>query len=187
MRRVAASGGDVSRPGCLSVDGWSGDAEFSADGRHRYALTRFWTSGEGTTVFVMLNPSTASAMANDPTVRRCCGYARDWGRRRLIVVNLFALVSTAPEVLYQHADPTGDPQNLETILHWASDANTREVVCAWGAHGRHLARGARVLRKLREIDGVRPLAFKLTENGEPQHPLYLPADLRPVPITELRP
>jgi hypothetical protein len=155
-------------------------ASFSEDGRHRYRLSRLLTGSSGSTaLFVMLNPSTADASINDPTVRRCIGFAHQWGFGRLVVVNLFSLRSTDPKALY--ADPekaTGDPTNWSTIATCAGDAADL-VVCAWGAHGALHGRGERIAGMLRRLG--RPHHLGLTNGGHPRHPLYLRGDTQPVP------
>lgn len=86
---------------------FSGDAVFSPCQRYRYWLERRFSEGDGTAVFVMLNPSTATAETNDPTIRRCIGFARSWGCDYLVVVNIFAFRATDPKVMKAEADPVG--------------------------------------------------------------------------------
>jgi hypothetical protein len=153
--------------------GAHGAAQFSEDGVYRYTLTRRWGAGRRA-VFIMLNPSTADADVNDPTVARCCRYARDWGMGQLLVLNLFALRSTDPRGLRTHPNPVG-PENDHVFR-----AVQREdlVVAAWGTHGAFGDRDAQVLGLLRERR-VAVHYLRLTKNNHPAHPLYLPASLRP--------
>jgi hypothetical protein len=127
-------------------------------------------------LFVMLNPSTADAQKDDPTVRRCLGYARRWGYCDLLIGNIFALRSTDPAALYRDKDPVGQ-DNDAWLLRMARHAD--RVICAWGKHGALKGRGATVLEILRAA-GVKPLALRLTKDGHPGHPLYLPADAEPM-------
>ena len=152
-----------------------GNATFSPCGAYRYSLTRGWDSGKPAVNFLMLNPSTADAEQDDPTVRRCLGFAKAWGFGVLYVTNLFALRATDPRALYKHPDPVG-PDNDRCILKAA--AGSKLVVAAWGVHGDHRQRAADVLRLLME-PGIAVHALKLTKAGSPCHPLYLPAKLTP--------
>lgn len=143
----------------------SGGADLSACGTYRYSLWRQW--GDGPAVnFVMLNPSTADADKDDPTIRRCIGFAKGWGFERLVVTNLFALRSTDPRVLYRHESPIG-PDNDTALFTRAATVSL--VVFAWGGHGG--ARGARVADLLRSFS---PGCLGRTKDGSPRHPLYLP-------------
>ena len=153
------------------------DARLSDCGTYRYTLSRIWEPGLGNCLFVMLNPSTADALADDPTIRRCVGFARAWGYGSLSVVNLFALRATDPKALYRHADPVG-PDNDAVIAAAARVADV--VVAAWGAHGTHRDRGDAVARLIAEVAGRAVHRLSLTGDGQPGHPLYLKADLRPV-------
>lgn len=150
-------------------------ALFSPMGRYRYRLWRRWEPERPHVVWVLLNPSTADAEQDDPTIRRCMGYARAWHFGGIEVVNLFALRGSDPKVIYEADDPVG-PENDIHLLEAALEGEL--VVCAWGAHGSHQGRSAAVLRGLRAI-GVVPHALKLTAGGEPGHPLYLHSSLRP--------
>lgn len=135
--------------------------------------------GAGACLFIMLNPSTADEVENDPTIERCERRARGMGYSELLVCNIFALRSTNPIALYaDEIDPVG-PNNDHQIAASAECASL--VICAWGAHGKHLGRGAAVLKLLRKL-GVRPHVFKINADGTPAHPLYLPYALTPVPL-----
>jgi hypothetical protein len=151
-------------------------AAFSTCRRYRFTLTRIWSrGGRGNVNFIMLNPSTADEAANDPTVERCERRARAWGFDSLRVTNLFAFRATAPEQMLNETDPVG-AENDFAIVGAAWDA--RLVVCAWGTHGTHRARAAEMVKLLRGVD-VQLHALKLTANGQPAHPLYLPYSLQP--------
>ncbi len=142
----------------------------------RYLLERDLGDGAGTLNFVMLNPSTADALRNDPTVARCVAFARRWGYRRLLVTNLFALRSPKPRVLKTADDPVG-PDN-DAYIRRAARASDR-VVIAWGHHGTLRNREAEVLALLKG----QPLEhLGLTRGGQPRHPLYLPSAADPQPF-----
>jgi hypothetical protein len=155
-------------------------AVFSPCRTWRYTLTR-WTVQEQhefrSVLFVCLNPSTADESKNDPTVRRCLGFAQRWGFDRMVVCNIFAFRSTDPAALYHHDDPIG-PEN---DAHLAHEAQQHELVIgAWGNHGEYLGRGDQVMQLLREYapDGV-VNQFGVNARGQPKHPLYLHGDTQP--------
>ena len=152
------------------------DAILSECGTYRYLLQRSWDVRRQGVCFVMLNPSTADATLDDPTIRRCLGFASDLGFGQLEVVNLFALRATDPRMLRQHPDPIGS-ENDALIVKSAHVCQM--TICAWGNHGKYQARDKIVLRLLRD-NGVSPYALKLTKGGYPAHPLYLPANIKPV-------
>ncbi len=166
-------------------------ALFSEDRVYRYSLTRTWDTALPTTCFLMLNPSTADASVLDRTVRRCAGFAQEWGSGSLLVLNAFALRSTDPLVLYNHDDPVG-PLNDEVIRSELARCQPAQVVAGWGTHA---ARGGRRRDRrgiglmdvhdrttdLYELVGPRLLALVVTAAGDPRHPLYLPADTLPLP------
>lgn len=115
-----------------------GAAVFSPCGVYRYRLERAIAPQlERVVAFVMLNPSTATEHVDDPTIRRCIGFARSWDAGRLVIGNLFALRATDPRVMKAHAEPVG-PDNDQHLLAIAREAHL--VVCAWGNHGAHRGR-----------------------------------------------
>ena len=156
------------------TDAIARDAQLSDDGAYRYSLTRRWGPGRHVT-FVMLNPSTADALIDDPTIRRCIGFARAWGFGALRVVNLYALRSTDPKGLWNHPHPVGGAENDDAILE--ALRNGGMVVAAWGANAR--AQRVAAFRELADQVGVRVWALKVTKAGAPGHPLYLPASAEP--------
>lgn len=152
------------------------EAVYSDCETYRYSLTRNWGQGPRL-VFVMLNPSTATEVQNDPTVERCERRARDLGFGGFRVVNIFALRATDPRLLRTVGDPVG-PDNdaaLAMAADWAD-----QILCAWGGHGSFLARGAQVAPVLRASG--KPLShLGLTASGQPKHPLYISYQTQPKP------
>ena len=157
-----------------------GDAESVADysdcEAYRYRLERVWGPG-GRVLFVMLNPSTATEVQNDPTVERCERRARALGFGAFAVANIFGYRATDPRVMRAAADPVG-PSNDAAIVDLAGAADM--VVCAWGTHGAHLGRGAAVEALLRR-QGRDLFHLGLTLAGAPKHPLYIGYAAPPVP------
>lgn len=141
---------------------------------YRYNLTRRW-SGDPLQVWIMLNPSTADAVQDDPTITRCQKRAQDVGFGAIEVVNLFALRATDPKELRKHHAPIG-PQNDFYIRDAAKRA--AQVVCAWGCHGKLFGRDTEVLRLLARV-GCMPLVLGLTKGNQPRHPLYMPYEETP--------
>lgn len=153
-------------------------AVLSPDKLYRYQLHRSWRHpDEARTVctFIGLNPSTADASEDDPTIRRCVRFADDWGCTDLYMVNLFAFRSTDPQNLLSMRDPVG-PENDRYLIEACLQSNI--IVAAWGAHKMARKRDAEV-RSL--MVGGRRMASLLrclgtTKDGSPKHPLYIKAD-----------
>lgn len=144
-------------------------------GAYRYRLERWWDEDRPAVLFVMLNPSTADARDDDPTIRRCVGFARGWGAGGLLVGNLYALRATDPRGLVGVADPVG-PENDEHLA--AMHRAAARTVVAWGAWpGPDPARPTRVL----ELLGGAVRALGTTRSGAPRHPLYLRSSARAQP------
>lgn len=160
------------------------NAVISACGRYRYLLTRQVVRGARTATFIMLNPSTADATNDDPTIRRCIGFARQWGCGRLAVLNLFAFRATDPADLKRAAEPVG-PENRTWFDRTLSVPNSDPVVCAWGVHGEHMSQDLAVLGWLAGY-GVEPVALGVTRDGHPKHPLYLRKGAELLPFSGCR-
>ncbi|HKY50413.1 MAG TPA: DUF1643 domain-containing protein [Candidatus Limnocylindria bacterium] len=155
----------------------SAGARFSRDRRYRYRLWRRWDRSRPSIAFCMLNPSTADERSDDPTIRRCIGFARAWGYGGVEVVNLFALRATDPRELRRARDPVGERN--DAYLRSAAGRSAAMVV-AWGVHGALLARDVRALATLSRR--ARLLALGWTKSGAPRHPLYLRRDARPLAV-----
>ncbi len=150
-------------------------AVFSGCRRWRYLLWRRWEAAQPAANFLMLNPSTADELRLDPTCARARDYAERWGYGALVVTNVFGWRATDPAEMKAASDPVG-PGNDRAIVEAARKCAI--VVCAWGNHGAHEGRSARVLKMLRGA-GVQLHALRVNAGGEPAHPLYLPGKLKP--------
>lgn len=150
----------------------AGTALFSDCGSYRYLLTREFSASGETCLFIMLNPSTADANLDDPTIGRCAGFARRWGMAELRVVNLFALRSSDPKQLEWAEDPVG-PDNDAVIASELRRASL--IVVAWGNHGKLHGRADEV-RSLVAQSGVTVQQLGTNITGEPRHPLYVAFD-----------
>lgn len=181
---MAHPGHRPSRPSAVSalLEGVEASAVLSECGTYRYRLERTWDPSRRAVGFVMLNPSTADAETDDPTLRRCQSFARAWGYGRLVVVNLYALRSTDPKALWKHPDPVG-PDNgwhlgggllREPDVWNYADLRPERIVAAWGAN----ARREEVDRFRGTLRNFYASAYCLgtTKDGHPRHPLYVRGD-----------
>jgi hypothetical protein len=145
------------------------DAVISACGRYRYLLRRTWNAASPRALYVMLNPSTADALQDDPTIRSCVRLAAGLGYGSLEVVNVFAYRATKPDALLSAADPVG----LQNETHVrAALARCDVPILAWGAWPPARAASIYVRNAIR---ASRPAAFCFgkTASGAPKHPLYI--------------
>lgn len=166
---------DVPRTESLLEDNRNG-ARLDSEREYRYKLWRTWDVSKPALGFIMLNPSTADESEDDPTIRRCLGYAKDWGYGKIVVGNLFALRATDPSELRDHESPVGAANDVH--LRQIADESDK-VIAAWGANGSLQERG-REVAELLEDDLY---ALDTTKDGHPVHPLYQPADAEPIPYS----
>lgn len=154
-------------------------------GRYRYTLIRHWGplppslwAAAEALIVVMLNPSTANHLIDDPTVGRCVGFAEREGKRALIVLNLYGLRATSPTALLTAADPVG-PLNDGYLIAYARMARESgaPVLAAWGMN----AKPDRVAAFRRIFHGVDLRCLGVTKAGHPRHPLYVRGDQPLVP------
>ena len=168
---VGSSNGDPLPGGLrLPATGMGVDrgADLSPCGQYRYRLWRIWDRARPTVLFIGLNPSTADAEQDDPTVRRCIGFAKEWGFGGIEVANLFAFRATDPAKLLTAADPVGQDNDA-----WLARlrSGSPAAVAAWGAHPLARTRANAIGASLR------PLAsLGVTKDGAPRHPLYVRMD-----------
>lgn len=150
-------------------------AVIDPSGYYRYSLWRVWHPKGSRVAFIMLNPSRADATVDDPTIRRCIGFAQHWGYGSLEVVNLFAYRTSNPARLKQMRDPVG-PQND----HYLKQARERATltILAWGNRGNLNQRSQQVLSWLTPSEHLYCLG--VTRSGYPRHPLYLKRETKPI-------
>jgi len=150
-------------------------ALFSECRAYRYALWRLWDAADlGCVLFVGLNPSTADETEDDPTIRRCIRFARDWGYGGIYVCNLFAFRATEPKRMKAASDPIG-PINDGLIFRYSRYCAMK--IAAWGNAGMFMNRDLAVQRPWILSKPLHCLGTN--KNGTPKHPLYLPATSKP--------
>ena len=133
-----------------------------------------WDDDLPAILFIGLNPSTADEEQDDPTIRRCMSFSRDWGYGTLLMANLFAFRATDPAKLRLQDDPVG-PENDYWIEREYERAQTR--IAAWGTKGSYQNRDVAIRKLLPDL-----FCLGLTNGGYPKHPLYLPKDTKFIPL-----
>jgi hypothetical protein len=150
-------------------------AAFSPCRKYRYRLWRTWGDPQKRVAFIGLNPSTADESKDDPTIRKCIGFAKRWGYGGLTMLNLFGWRSTDPKGLREPADPVG--LDNDTAIGFAC-IDAERVVFAWGSHQpvrELLAKRAADLReKYDKVFRSRAVVLGRCADGNPRHPLMLP-------------
>jgi hypothetical protein len=160
-----------------TINGIEYGAIFDVNARYRYSLWRTWSVYYPRIVFVLLNPSTADEQRNDPTIRRCMGFARAWSFGSIEVVNLFAYRATDYRALFKADDPIGE-ENYRFLLQAVERCST--IVLGWGNRGTLLGRNRQVIQLLNRRNDVYCLGT--TKDGQPRHPLYLKGDTSLMPL-----
>lgn len=177
----------------MPIDYIAKGAIVSPDQRYRYQLWREWRgthdpenwewlyADQGVPkpcIFIMLNPSTADGDIDDPTIRKCVGFARRWRFEKIIVLNLFAYRATKPAELLKLKD-VDDPVGPHNSHHFRSVIKPDDrVICAWGQHGTHLGQDQTAVGWLDAIGVKKFYALGFDGSGRPRHPLMLPYDSR---------
>ena len=146
------------------------NATFSSCRKYRYSLSRIWDKKKKYVLFIGLNPSTADEEVDDPTIRRCANYAKDWGYGGFMMVNLFAYRTTLPPNLKKVKYTVGS-ENDKYIVILSKKADI--TVAAWGNNGNLYSRDKQVLSLLPNL-----MCLKVNKSGQPAHPLYLKKDLK---------
>jgi hypothetical protein len=152
-------------------------AIFSSCKKHRLQLWREWDSNLPKVLFIMLNPSTADDQQDDPTLRRCIDFAKQWGYGGLYVGNLYSLRAVDPKTLlkvskFSHRD------NYKHLVNMVQQCQL--VVYAWGNYPiiKKLGIPLNVFNHLEQ----KLYCIALSKTGTPKHPLYLKNSLTPIPF-----
>ncbi len=145
---------------------------FSKCRKYRYSLWRIWDESKPPALIIGLNPSTADERKNDPTIRRCINFSREWGFGGLYMVNLFAFRATKPSDLRKAKEPIGPDNDLQ-IKTLAKSAGI--VLAAWGNDGAYQGRSKEMTDMLPNLK-----CLKINRSGEPAHPLYQPKSATPI-------
>ena len=153
------------------------NATFSSCRTYRYSLSRIWDKKKKYILFIGLNPSTADEEVDDPTVRRCVNYAKNWGYGGFMMVNLFAYRTTLPSNLKKVKCPVGK-DNDKYIVKLSKKADI--TVAAWGNNGNLYSRDKEVLNLVPSL-----MCLKVNKSGQPSHPLYLKKDLKLTKFSKL--
>lgn len=166
------SAGLVYRSHC--ANGAMSRVWYSPCDQYRYGLSRVWNESAPALLFIMLNPSTADELLNDPTVARCETRARSMGFGGVCIANLFAFRATRPQDLKLAAEPIG-AANTAVLEHWIRLSGM--TIAAWGVHGGHQDRG----RAFAEETPAELHHLGLTKDEHPRHPLYVALATEPKP------
>jgi hypothetical protein len=130
----------------------------------------------GKVIFILLNPSTADATNDDPTIERCIDFAKTWGYGSLEVVNLFAYRATSPSELLHCDDPVGTENDMY-ILKAAEGAS--KIILGWGNDCSFSTRDEEVLKLLKRY---KMDCLIKNNTGKPRHPLYISKKAKPIPF-----
>jgi hypothetical protein len=157
-----------------------GAAYFSKCKKYRWLLVRQWDLSKPTKaiLWILMNPSTATADVNDPTIAKVCKFSRRWGYNRVLIVNMMGYRATNPKDLLDLKNACGYENQI-----WIANLAVKgtPVICAWGKTHKRLMRHENSLRKmLRKTVGVKYYAMRLNNDGGPYHPLYLPDNTKPI-------
>lgn len=149
-------------------------ALLSEDRKYRYVLWRIWGETKPSVMFIGLNPSTADEKEDDPTIRRCINFAKDWGYGSIFMTNLFALRSTRPKKLYSSSNPVGI-DNDRYLIEYADKSEL--IIACWGNHGSFQNRSNEVAKLINNL-----CCLEINKSGEPKHPLYIKKDVEIKPF-----
>ena len=141
---------------------------------YRYVLWRIWDDRKQTVTFICLNPSTANEAFDDPTVNKIMGFAARWNGGGIYVVNLFAIISSNPAIIFSVNDAVG-PENDRYVREYA--AKSAITVAGWGDITPLNGRDVDVIQM---VPGLKCLGK--TKSGQPKHPLYVKWGTAPVDL-----
>ena len=138
----------------------------------RYELRRVWDDTLPLLVVCMLNPSTADAEKDDPTLRELIHFARLWGYGGLLIVNLNARRTSSPAEMMA-SDASFGPENarhLAAAMEYARDHGGR-LLAAWGNHGDFDDRAAWFCSRAYHVYRLDLICLGTTKSWHPKHPM----------------
>ena len=152
-------------------------AVFSECKMYRYELYRIWDTRKPCVLFLLHNPSTADEIKNDPTIRRCIGFAKSWGYGGMFVVNICPYRATNPKDLIGLEIPQNIKDGNDFYIKRAVEDKCDLSIAAYGnpINNEYLP--------LYSLHGTW-YCFGTTKEGNPKHPLYLPKNQ---PLVEFTP
>lgn len=148
------------------------DAGFNADRTRRYWLLRRWLETKPMFAYIGLNPSTAGKQVDDPTSKKLVGFTDRFGGGGFVLFNANDLVATDPREMEMHKEPCSEDNYIQMVA-MLDDLKPEKVIVMWGVRGNWRGGAAAVLTMLKAMH-IEPWTFKLTTEGSPYHPLYLP-------------
>jgi hypothetical protein len=154
-------------------------AKLSDCQKYRFSLIRVWDESKPTILFIGLNPSTADAEKDDPTIKKLITYTKAWGYGGFEIVNLFAFRSSDPKYLIGlNSTPIAVGSGNANYLKQAASNHTM-IVCMWGNQAKEISETITELWA-QYFKGRGAHCFKLNRDGSPAHPLYLPGTCKPI-------
>lgn len=149
------------------------DAGFNLDRTRRLWLLRRWNQLKPVYAYIGLNPSKADERRDDATIKKLMGFTDRFGGGSFLMFNANDIIETDSRALKQFGNGVNSVDNYVNMLAMIDDYKPERVVCMWGTNGNWLNGDKTVLGMLKAV-GIEPWAFKITKDGHPQHPLYLP-------------
>ena len=178
---------EVNQNQLFDMGGVQGSAIIDETGRYRYSLTRIWDKDRLRLCWIMLNPSIADEANDDPTIRRCIGFAQHWGYGSIEVLNLFAWRSTDPQAMFMHGRDGYDIVGHRNDGHISSAASISilsgsRVFAAWGDCGKTKEQRDLIINRAAHVQELfgETWCLGITKRGNPRHPLYVPNNIEPI-------
>jgi hypothetical protein len=153
---------------------------------YRYSLRRIWDKEKEIITFVLMNPSTADAMEDDMTVKKCVKLASFNGFGGIEIVNLYSFRATKPESLIGQGKKYLIGDDCDSYI--LNSARNRKVVLGWG----NIAKELKEVKKYKRDEEVAEMlqnkdnelhCLALTAKGCPKHPLFIPNETKFIRIS----
>jgi len=172
------------------------------DGKNRYVLgvCRIWNKIYSflsvfgvkiprikSLVFFGINPSTATAEKDDPTIIKIKKISEKNNYRSWIMLNIYPTIESNPDNLPREINEVVHKKNIKYIKKYIDDDTT--IVAAWGDaidDKEHPYLKDCLKEIVNEINGINKRWYsigELTKKGNPRHPLYVKTDEKLIEFT----